>query len=82
MRKSGVAVFPHASRKEKVMNSMKKMSLDSSDVENGAMDSGCDVSLVIQKAANTAPKTSARDDAYDPKAEINYYGVGVAKMDA
>ena len=51
------------------------------DVEGGAIDSGFDLDSVVQKPGRNAQKTRDGDDEGDPKAEINYYGVGVAKMD-
>ncbi len=64
------------------MDAMTKLKRrGSGDVEGGAIDSGFNVDLVVQKPVHIAPKTCIGDDEGDPKTEINYYGVGVAKMD-
>lgn len=64
------------------MNTMTKSEKrDLGDVEGGVIDSGFEVNLVVKTPVRPAPKMGARDDEGDPKAEINYYGVGVAKMD-
>jgi hypothetical protein len=53
----------------------------SDDVECGSIDAGLTESIVVRKTESVAVNVRAENEAIDPTSEINYYGVGVTKMD-